>query len=1003
VSQQFIVSITEEDEAVRAWLAKMPAGVRVQPLQAPPEDLLSRAASLAKLAAWELDPTSGTLYWSPQIKEIYGLTYNGILADVEGAQKTQEGLELYDTITQKAISEAMQELMQAHKPFVLDGMLTAKDGETKHVRVKGDVVKDADGKVLSYYGTVRDISEEMRLKQAKEAAEQNLRALLNATTQTYVLVGPDCTLLSFNDAASNYTMRFVGKRLRIGDNLLDYGDPDANEAFVAIIAKVMDGEKVTSERELVLPIGNRWLLTQYLPAINDYGEVYAVAIVQEDITDRKLQEQAQANELIRVRQTLEHLPLGAIMIQEDRISMNLMAEQLTGFHRDEIPELKDLTQKMGAIWETVTKFFARPRFTSTSQKNLSLHINKRNGERRLFAFTGSTVMPGVNVMLFQDITDEFEAKQKLMESEARFRSLADCAPVLIWMSDPDKACVYFNKTWLNFTGKTHEEEYGYGWANGVHPDDYDRCVRIYEQNFDRRSAFEMTYRLRHHTGEYRWIQDNGAPRYLPDGTFAGYIGTCTDIHELVTQREELRRLSMVVEKTRNLVVLADADGRITWVNDAFMRKTGYNLSEIKGKTPGSILQGPETNPAHKAALGEAIRLQKTVSQSILNYNKDGVPYWLQVEITPIFEEGQLQQYIAVETDITELVHTREQLEKSLQEARFFKDALDAAALIMITDHNRVIRYVNDRLCEFAKLDRAQLVGVPFEVADNSQNGGSFWIEHAEILREDKIWHGIIANRWADGAPFWLDTTVVPFKDKDGKVQQILFISYDVTDRMLMEAALEAKEQAMMQAVVNAQDEERKRIAAELHDSLGMLLSAARMNLQATQDKLAKLDVAEPESLQIAMQLVDQSVADARSISHNLQPQHLAIQGLSESIRTLARNINQSNKLYVIALLNENLDSLSLDMQHSLFRILQELLGNAVKHAEASEVVISGGATKGKVRLVVEDNGKGLPTTDQGMGMGLSNVTFRVKAMGGELISESEPGKFTRFILSIPIS
>jgi signal transduction histidine kinase len=293
--------------------------------------------------------------------------------------------------------------------------------------------------------------------------------------------------------------------------------------------------------------------------------------------------------------------------------------------------------------------------------------------------------------------------------------------------------------------------------------------------------------------------------------------------------------------------------------------------------------------------------------------------------------------------------------------------------------------------------------VPFEVADNSQNGGSFWIEHAEILREDKIWHGIIANRWADGAPFWLDTTVVPFKDKDGKVQQILFISYDVTDRMLMEAALEAKEQAMMQAVVNAQDEERKRIAAELHDSLGMLLSAARMNLQATQDKLAKLDVAEPESLQIAMQLVDQSVADARSISHNLQPQHLAIQGLSESIRTLARNINQSNKLYVIALLNENLDSLSLDMQHSLFRILQELLGNAVKHAEASEVVISGGATKGKVRLVVEDNGKGLPTTDQGMGMGLSNVTFRVKAMGGELISESEPGKFTRFILSIPFS
>lgn len=988
---------------MQAWLSNMPTGVRVQPLLAPPEDLLTRAANLAKLGAWELDANAGTLYWSPQIKEIYGFENTGIYAAADGAQKTQEGLELYDSSTQQALGEAMKELMEAHKPFVLDGMLTTKNGEHKHVRVKGRVVKDANGRAVSYFGTVRDISEEIRLKQAKEAAEQNLRALLNATTQTYVLLGSDCTLLSFNDAASNYTAQFVGKPLRIGDNILDYGDPGANDAFKAIIARVMTGEQVTSERELELPSGRRWLLTQYVPAYNEYGEVYAAAIVQEDITDRKVQEQAQANELMRVRQTLENLPLGAIMIQGEQINMNLKAELLTGFQRDEIRELKDLTLKMGAYWETVTKFFARPRFSSTNQKNLSLHINRRNGERRLFAFTGTTVMPHVNVVLFQDITDEFEAKQKLMESEARFRSLANSAPVLIWMSNTERACVYFNNTWLDFTGRTLQEEFGYGWVEGVHPDDFDRCVRIYDENFERRTAFEMNYRLRHHTGEYHWIQDNGAPRYLPDGTFAGYIGTCTDIHELVTQREEMRRLSMVVEKTRNLVVLADAAGNITWVNDAFVRKTGYTLPEVIGMTPGSILQGPDTNPVHKAALGEAIRLHKPVRQSILNYSKEGLPYWLQVEITPIFVDGQLQQYIAVETDITELVHTREQLEKSLQEARFFKDALDAAALIMITDQNRVIRYVNDRLCEFSKLDRSQLEEVPFEVADNSHNGGSFWVEHAEVLRDGKIWHGVIANSWPDGTPFWLDTTVVPFKDKDGKVQQILFISYDVTDRMLMQAALEAKEQAMMQAVVNAQDEERKRIAAELHDSLGMLLSASRMNLQATQDKLAKLGVAEPESLQIAIQLVDQSVADARNISHNLQPQHLAIQGLSESIRTLARHINQSDKLHIIALLNENLDILPLDMQHSLFRILQELLGNAVKHADATEVVISGGTAKGKVRLVVEDNGKGLPTSDHSMGMGLNNVTFRVKAMGGELTTESQMGKYTRFILSIPFS
>lgn len=119
----------------------------------------------------------------------------------------------------------------------------------------------------------------------------------------------------------------------------------------------------------------------------------------------------------------------------------------------------------------------------------------------------------------------------LRESEARFRSMADTAPVLIWMSGPNKLCTFFSKTWLDFTGRDLEQELGNGWTEGVHPDDHERCLAIYADAFDARREFTMEYRLRRRDGEYRWISDKGVPRLAPDGTFLGYIGCVDDISE----------------------------------------------------------------------------------------------------------------------------------------------------------------------------------------------------------------------------------------------------------------------------------------------------------------------------------------------------------------------------------------------------------------------------------------------------------------------------------------
>lgn len=145
-----------------------------------------------------------------------------------------------------------------------------------------------------------------------------------------------------------------------------------------------------------------------------------------------------------------------------------------------------------------------------------------------------------------DITERKRAEEAIKENEARFRLVADTAPVMIWMSGPDKKTTYFNKLWLDFTGFS-EIELHHRLTEIVHPEDYQQCHDVYCRGFDQRQPFKKECRLRRQDGQYRWMLDNGVPRFYKDGSFAGYIGSCIDVTEQKIAQEAMSGM------TRNLV------------------------------------------------------------------------------------------------------------------------------------------------------------------------------------------------------------------------------------------------------------------------------------------------------------------------------------------------------------------------------------------------------------------------------------------------------------------
>ena len=285
--------------------------------------------------------------------------------------------------------------------------------------------------------------------------------------------------------------------------------------------------------------------------------------------------------------------------------------------------------------------------------------------------------------------------EALKESENRFRSMADCAPVMIWIAGVDKLCTYFNKGWLQFTGRSIEQETGNGWAEGVHPEDLQRCLDTYTAAFDAHREFAMEYRLRHFDGEYRWVVDNGVPRYDDRGAFMGYIGSCIDITERRRSEADLRMLYRAIEQSSASIVITDRAGKIEYVNPRFEDATGYTRSEVLGRNPRFLKSG-QTQAQTYEDLWKAISEGGEWRGELCNRRKNGELFFEFAAISGVkSENGEIEHYIAVKEDITARKQAdaeRASIEGQLREAQKMQ-AIGTLAGGIAHDFNNILAIV----------------------------------------------------------------------------------------------------------------------------------------------------------------------------------------------------------------------------------------------------------------------------------------------------------------------
>jgi PAS domain S-box-containing protein len=398
---------------------------------------------------------------------------------------------------------------------------------------------------------------------------------------------------------------------------------------------------------------------------------------------------------------------------------------------------------------------------------------------------------------FRDITDRKRAEAALRDSELRFRSMANAVPVLMWRADSENRGIWFNQSWLDFTGRTLEAELGYGWSESIHPDDRERALSTRQACLRNFAPLEMELRLRRHDGEYRWMLDRGMPVFDDaGGEFSGYIGTCIDITDRKIAEEALRaseeRYRRIVESADSFAIITtDEHGGINGWNVGAEKITGYLSSEALGQNVEFLLT---TEDREARTFQQETRVASETGRAVnerWHIRKDGSRFWASGLLTTL--ESPRGGFLTIFRDRTAEYEAEAEVRRTEQRLR--AAVIAAPYPIMLHAEDGEVLEISRKWLELTGYRRDQLrthfdwFTLAYPPEDQARIRAMM---AKEFESEGEIKVGELEVRTASGETrIWDFQNVGLGRLPDGRRLQIS-AAVDVTDRKKTEAALRAR-------------------------------------------------------------------------------------------------------------------------------------------------------------------------------------------------------------------
>jgi PAS domain S-box-containing protein len=594
------------------------------------------------------------------------------------------------------------------------------------------------------------------------------------------------------------------------------------------------------------------------------------------------------------------------------------------------------------------------------------------------------------VIFTEDITASKRAEEALVQSEERFRLMADHAPVMIWMSGTDKLCTWFNKPWLAFVGRTMRQELGYGWAEHAHPEDLDGCLQTYTAAFNAHEPFTMEYRLKRHDGEYRWILDYGVPVHSANREFTGYIGSCIDITERKRAEEALRQSEAhsrrlldyhqaIMANMGEGLYTTDTQGLVTYMNPAAESLFGWKSVELLGRRMHDVThyQYPDGRPFPiEECAGFQVLHEGTVlkDRDDVFIRRDGSFFPVVYSSAPLVTDGKIAGRVVVFRDVTERRQSEARLRES--EARMKAILNCAADAIISMDIHGLIQSANPAAEKMFGYAAAEMIG-----------------RNARLLMPspyEEEHDGFLERYFRTGEKHIIGVgRELEARRKDGSIFPIHLVVSEIEERQLFTGILRdmTEYKRLERGIVEAASERQQRIGQDLHDSVAQEITALKILASDLADCL-RTDPADAAKLAERIeQGLQRSQQQIRAVLRGLLPVAVDGEGLMAALADLASHTQQRGKVKCTFDCNERIfleDNLTAT---HLYLIAQEAVHNAVKHAKPQNIRI-GLESKPTLVLRVQCDGLGMPASALATeGLGLRIMRNRAAIIGAQLTIE----------------